>query len=784
MKKRIYLIIYMAAILLQVHAQNESMRQIYDQAESEYQIGRIEQAIDLLQTHLNDFDGNLKQNAYRLMSLCYLAEDSLSLSEEYAMLLLHENPYYTSVQDPIRFEEIISRLKSGTRATITTASNQAESLEEAPVPVTLITEEMIKNSTARNLKELLVYYVPGMTNVECNEEMNIAMHGIYSSGQEKILIMLNGHRLNSYCTNVAQPDFSISLEKIKQIEVLRGPASSLYGGVALTAVINMITKSGQDINGLSVEGGIGNFGQLHGNVLFGYHFMDFDISAWASIYKANGEKFNIPVDEQKGAVPIEGDIIVGGFAQKPSHDIGLVMTWKNLRFMHTTNFSKTIAPYSLSYSFAPYDYDRYRTFDGNKPGYAFTANHTNLTYHQPLGSFNISATITYDTESQNRYQVINDYFPADLLDYYYIPYGTDEKVYPFYYTFQYNNWLEHNIATTINAEYSYKIGNHHSGSILFGAQYNFFEVSESRNVEGDQGDRILFEYDDTKNLATGSERSANSYVQIKHRWNDFIFNAGIRYDYKKRNNDYTIKEYSPRIALIYTRPKYNFKICYSKAFVDAPYYYRNNSLDTYQGGADLLSEYLNSWQLAAGFTNLIPHLDLEVSSFYNKATNLIYASNMFYDNSGQMKNWGIEISSSYLLKKFQARINLEYQKLISAEYYTVSNGLIYNIPEWSGNFNGVYHFTKQLSVNAHLNFYSKQESLEKVSPLAMAQDVEITLPARAIVDAGVNYNLNSFTFGGTINNILNTNYDLGGATIAPIRQRGRWFMFSVKYKIF
>ena len=757
-------------------------RQIYSQAESEYEIGRIEEALTLLNHHIDKFEGNIKQSAYRLMALCCYGLDKDGEAEQLIRLLLKENPYYTPMaQDPIRFAECINNIKAGQTATVYTASNQAEKLEETPVPMTLITEEMIRVSGARNLKELLVTYVPGMTNVECNEEMNVAMHGVYSSGQEKILIMLNGHRLNSYCTNVAQPDFSISLEKIKQIEVLRGPASSLYGGVALTAVINIITKSGHDINGFSVQGGIGNYGQLRGDVLFGNHYMDFDIAAWASIYNAEGEKINIPVEQQVGVIPIEGDIIVGGFNRKPSYDIGLVMTWKNLSFMHNTNFSKTVAPYSLSYSFAPYDYDRYRTLDGNKPGFAFTAHHTNLTYRQPLGSVNLSAMVTYDTESQNRYQVMNDYFPADMLDYYYIPYGTETKVYPFYYTFQYNNWLEQNIAATINAEYSYKMNSHHSGTILFGAQYNFFEVSESRNIEGDEGGRILFEYDDTKNLATGRERSANSYIQIKHRWDDFILNAGIRYDYKKRSNDHTINEYSPRVALIYIRPKYNFKICYSKSFVDAPYYYRNNTLDTYKGGADLLSEYLNSWQFAVGLTDLVPHLNVEVSSFFNKATNLIYASDMFYDNSGQMKNWGIEISGSYLLNKFQARFNVEYQKLISAENYTASEKKIHNIPEWSGNFNGVYNFTKNFSVIGHLNFFSKQESLEMKFG---EPDVEIELPARATVDAGVSYKLNPVTLKFNMNNILNTTYDQGGASIAPIRQRGRWFMFSVKYNIF
>ena len=272
MKNRLYIIIYiLVALLMPQHIEaqdNNALRQIYLQAEEEYQVGRLEQALQLLQTNINGFDGNLKQSAYRLIALCYMAQDNSTQSENYAKLLLQENPYYTSIQDPIRFEELINRLKTGQSATITTASNQAERIEEAPVPVTLITEDMIKMSGARNLKELLIAFVPGMTNVECNEEMNIAMRGIYSSGQEKILIMMDGHRLNSYATNVARPDYSISLEKVKQVEVLRGPASSLYGGVALTAVINIITKRGNDIDGFRVKGGIGNYGQIQGDLLF------------------------------------------------------------------------------------------------------------------------------------------------------------------------------------------------------------------------------------------------------------------------------------------------------------------------------------------------------------------------------------------------------------------------------------------------------------------------------------------------------------------------------------
>ena len=66
---------------LSAQAQESSVRQIYNQAESEYDLGRIEQAISLLQDNIKDFSGNLRESAYRLMALCYLGQDNL---EEYS----------------------------------------------------------------------------------------------------------------------------------------------------------------------------------------------------------------------------------------------------------------------------------------------------------------------------------------------------------------------------------------------------------------------------------------------------------------------------------------------------------------------------------------------------------------------------------------------------------------------------------------------------------------------------------------------------------------------------
>ena len=99
-------------------------RQIFAQAESDYQAGRIEQAQELLAAHLNQFQGTVRQGAYRLLALCSLGLDDLEATEKYASLLLKENPFYTSVQDPVRFVDIINRLKNGKEITFTTASSK------------------------------------------------------------------------------------------------------------------------------------------------------------------------------------------------------------------------------------------------------------------------------------------------------------------------------------------------------------------------------------------------------------------------------------------------------------------------------------------------------------------------------------------------------------------------------------------------------------------------------------------------------------------------------------
>ena len=781
--KRYLFALFLLCFSFALHAQEDA--HLYESAQEAYELGLFEKADGILRSNANLFKGETRIGAYRLLALCNLNMDKPEEAEKWVTKLLTVDPYYSVYNDAPRFAEMVNRIKAGKTATITTASQQAESIGEAPVPVTLITEEMITMSGARNLKEVLTTYVPGMSHIECNEEMNIAMRGIYASRQEKMLIMLNGHRLNSYSTNAAAPDFSISLEKVKQIEVLRGPASSLYGGVALTAVINIITKDAADVDGLMVKVGGGNFGQLKGNLLFGKRYMNLSLLAWANIYRSTGESFEVGYDDQPYAlIPNPGTVTIGGYNQKPTHDLGLKLQWKDLTFLFNNSFSKTVAPYSMSMMFTAYPYEKYGVFNGNKPGFRTASNYFDLKYEKAFGNWGLSASVSYDTADQQQYQVCGDLSP---VGFFLIPTATADTVYVGDGFFQNHIWSEHTIGAHLQGSYSKKWGKHDFVALL-GAHSNRMDLEYSYYEEGDEFNRVLKIWDETKNLMVNHEMNADAYFQMKYKWNDrFIVNAGVRYDYKNRYNylddkHENINVLSPRVAFIMNLPVLTAKLSYSKSFVDAPYFYRNGRFDTSWGGS-LAPEYLNSFQASLSANEIVKNLGAELNVFYNMFNNVIAydAANLIYFNGGKLNNWGTELSIHYTGRKFQAEANMTLQKVLTAELYNnaIGNNMA-NIPAFISNVVLQYEVVKGLKIHTYLHGYSRQYS--RTTDWFTGEDKLHELPGRFIVNLGINYGIKNFGVSLNCHNLLNTKYDQGGVSTGFIRQQVRWLMAEISYK--
>lgn len=725
-------------------AQDDSkLRDVCAQAESDYQIGRIEQARDVLLQHMGSFRGNMRQNALRLIALSYLARFDLERTEQYAALMLQENPYYSpSSADPPTFADIINNIKAGMSATITTASSQAESLAEVPVPTTLITAEMIQNSGARNLQEVLAAYVPGMNIIDCNDDINISMRGIYSNTQEKILIMLNGHRLNSYATNTAAPDFSMSLEKIKQIEVLRGPASSLYGGVALTAVINIITKQGGDVDGVQVRAAAGNYGQIKADALFGKRYFDIDMLVWGSIYRSSGEEYDVTherLGESSYKMPVK-KIRIGRVGEHPTYDFGLQLGFKGVRFMYDTHYSQVISPFTMTTLALSYDYDRYRTFNGLGPCFSVYSHHADLSYQFPtinLGQnkLDLKLAATYDKSDLTRYQVLSDDplpmlsimlpMPQEMLDVL-SNYGGITR---------YVNGQEQDYGFQMKGSYGYQLGNSHKGNIGFGAEFDRFLLNDMRYQIGYDFERTFPESPELHELGKGDERSVDAYLQLKHQWDfplfsrhfSLIMNAGVRYDYKKRYDDSKVRELSPRVALILLQPKWNVKLSYSKSFVDAPYIYRKANVIAAKMSADplvepisLSPERVHSFQLSFAGTNWVKGLNFELNGFYNRASDLIMTSILDYSNSSKNKTLGLELMASYHQPKFTADWNLTWTHTFKSNlmdivipeqfvpYYSPDIDANNNTPAIMSNLVLGWQATPRLKLHGNLRFEGRQ----------------------------------------------------------------------------
>ena len=820
--RNILLLIAIVCSVLTVHAQNTEVnyRAIYDAAEEDYRIGRFEEAEQALLTHQKKFSPQLHQSVYRLLALCKISTDDEEGAEDYVRQLLRENPYYSpTLDDHPRFIDMVERIKSGLSATITTASSQAENLNEVPVPTTLITEEMIHNCGGRNLQEVLAALVPGMSIVDCNTDPNIAMRGIYSNSQEKILIMLNGHRLNSFCTNIASPDFSMSLEKIKQIEVLRGPASSLYGGVALTAVINIITKQGADVDGIKMRAGGGDHNTFYGDILWGKRYFDLDVLIWGSIYKSKGQRYHVDYDDGDENIlvnRIPGDITVGGFGDKPSYDMGINMKWRNLQFLYNTRFSQAMSPFTMTYMYMPYNYDKYSTYNGIKPSYATQTHHVDLGYGQQLGKLFLKGSVTYDNNDLTHYQVITDGMSPLLGILLKLPAEIALELADKEGLSRYINGQEQTLGIHLKSDLSYVNNKNHKGSLSFGIDFSHFSLEDCRYVIGHSFTDRLHENNKISEIGKGTENSYDSFIQLKHQWRSFIFNAGLRYDHKKRYDGSDINEFSPRLALIFVQPKWNVKLSYSKAFIDAPYLYRKTndylSAITNVQRPHLSPESFHSYQLTFSGTQWIKGLDIEVNGFYNRARDLIYMQIIDHQNTGNTDTYGIELTANYSCKRFTANLTATWQKLSKSHVFNYEVSKSFNIPSLLSHLTLGWQATRKLKLHTHLSYASKQTAydidllnamsqvfISEASPEEREAMMEVFQPylkrttgtairlvdvsPRFLVDLGARYQIvGPLEVNVNIHNLFNKSYSQSGMATGLIPQRGRWISADVSYK--
>jgi iron complex outermembrane receptor protein len=143
---------------------------------------------------------------------------------------------------------------------VVSASKTEQQLVDAPATMTVIGPRALSVAPSNNYADLL-RNVPGVNITQISaRDVNVTSRGATSSLATSQLAVVDGRSLYQDFFGFTMWDFMpADLDDIKRIEVIRGPASAVWGANALNGVINVITKSPRENPGTKVTLGGGLF---------------------------------------------------------------------------------------------------------------------------------------------------------------------------------------------------------------------------------------------------------------------------------------------------------------------------------------------------------------------------------------------------------------------------------------------------------------------------------------------------------------------------------------------
>lgn len=292
------------------------------------------------------------------------------------------NIYNLSLEELIKLRDtgVSSDLEKQLNELIGVASKSATSSKKTPSIVSVITEEEIKNLGARELMDIL-RLIPGFDfALDVQGAVGIGIRGNWAN-EGKTLLLLDGQEMNETLYGTIFLGNNFNINQIKKIEIIRGPGSAIYGGYASYGVINIVTKNGQDYNGLNLTLQNGQMSQSYArrNISFGM-----------------GKEFKNGLD-----ISLNGLIGEGNRSQDTYTDLdGNAQSMKNVYSLNPANLNLGIKYKNLQFR-SIYDQLKTKNFDNfgaiwNVNNNDFQGFYNELKYDLPLTSkMTISAKINH-----------------------------------------------------------------------------------------------------------------------------------------------------------------------------------------------------------------------------------------------------------------------------------------------------------------------------------------------------------------------------------------------------
>jgi iron complex outermembrane receptor protein len=225
-----------------------------------------------------------------------------------------------------------------------TASKRAQNASDTPASVTVVTAEDIRSFGYRTLAEVL----DGVRGYWVNYDRSYSYLGVRGFSRPgdyntRILLLVNGHRLNDniFYQALIGTEFPLDLDLVERIEIVRGPASSLYGTNAFLGVINVITRKPPIATRLELSTEAGSELARKARMTVGTpNLLDGAIFS-ASLFRADGAsalyfpEFDSPTTNHGLANRVDGDRYVNALA---------VVKWKHFTLQGLAGSRTKIIP--------------------------------------------------------------------------------------------------------------------------------------------------------------------------------------------------------------------------------------------------------------------------------------------------------------------------------------------------------------------------------------------------------------------------------------------------------
>jgi len=462
---------------------------------------------------------------------------------------------------------------------VTTASKYNEKQSDAPANIMVITRQQIRERGYLNVQDIL-QSLPGV------DLQKYSVIGAYNKvsfrgalGNNTFLILQDGVRISSPAGETVPMGENFPLYYAKQVEILMGPASVVYGADAFMGVINIITMgdSDENIKELSLTTGTDDY-------LSGYAYLNHRFT--------NGVQFSVGIQGYR------------------SQDLDFA-----------DGFSDLYNDSGKTYEFAPTkEYHFFANLQLNK-NWQFGVNHSSLSHSNDFvakptfsvfdtgarrkihlstifGRFNVD--LTPNIHSSTLLTLMN--YELDSSTYFNNNFTNGERGYKY----------ADSDRISLNQDLKYKINDEHmfSGGLV----YDFFDViprgpdlPSPYNTSQSPSNQNLFYPNTTLPIAffDNDYQNVGGYLQdnwaINEKWR---LVTGLRYDHSSLYGDTT----NPRISLIYQRDQKNLiKMLYGQAFLAPAPDLAFNSFGTFTGAQNSNGEWLSS--PVAPFT--VPNADLK-----------------------------------------------------------------------------------------------------------------------------------------------------------------------------